>query len=237
MLLLEFTARMNTCYKIFHIPTHIKRSGLVKKADTYLKQFFTRLNTPTIKISNKKEYHKFYDKNKSILICPDGYCPDNPTDFSEGWKYGELGIWASHYTAWKNFFNTKFDCLLLIEDDVILNCDFHNLFISYVKELPDDWEILSLHAPSGVTKYHVMFDIQREHTCRSYQDWSAACYVISRCGANNLIKNSTIVRYPLDWFMFRQSFNAYTYKPTSEPPIFLVNMESSIKKQKRIILC
>ena len=44
------------------------RSELAKNANSYLSKYFEKLNTPTIKISNREEYDSFLNKNLYLMF-------------------------------------------------------------------------------------------------------------------------------------------------------------------------
>lgn len=136
------------CYKIFHIPgygeSHQTRSDLFNYLDSYLINHIDRLETDTILISNLDQYNNF---NKE-------YFQLNPKfDF----KWGEMGIWASNLLAFKNFLDTDYEYLMLMEDDITTrdNDEFLMLLQKYMDMLPEDWEIFSYYVhPNQYARYY-----------------------------------------------------------------------------------
>lgn len=80
---------MKIAYNMFHIDENIERK---KNVDLCHKVFseFDWLDTPTFKISNNIQLLEFIRKNKDFYFNPEGYSLDG----KQGWRYGELGIWA-----------------------------------------------------------------------------------------------------------------------------------------------
>jgi len=212
--LAEKSVQPKGCFTIFHVdqdtPEMQKRNLLVKKAIDRLQKNFDEFSTPTIIIKNQDDVKNFY-KNANIKIYPMGH-------FNTGWKPGELGIWASNYTAWQNFLKSDYDYIVLMEDDIVLGNDFNNKLIRYIDELPEDWDIFTAYIPSfGNERYgknRKSLYVDKENICRVYQSWSCLCYVVSKQGAKKLLKEvQSTVRSPIDHYLFyHKGINAYTIK-------------------------
>ena len=227
---------MKFTHKIFHIEQQEDRSELVNSMNGYLSNHSVELDTPTFKISSKEEYIDFINSNPDFIVDPDGYSLNG----EQGWRYGEIGIWASNRTAWKSFLNTDSDYLILMEDDIIYNRKFIDILNNSISQLPDNWDILHLFAPEDqFYKYNDNNNFGAEDVCYTYQDWSCLCYIITRRGAEKLIESSSRITLPLDWHMFRQThlFNIFTLKPQSSVACSLFPIESTFQtKQKREVL-
>jgi GR25 family glycosyltransferase involved in LPS biosynthesis len=211
--LTEKTKKPKICFKIFHDESNkdiLVRSKLVKKAKDQLLTNFEEFDTPTIIIKNVKDISKFY-KDADIKIYPKGH-------EDSGWKPGELGIWASNYTAWKNFSKSKHDAIILMEDDIQLNKNFNQMIYKYIDELPEDWDVFTVYIPeTGNVRYKKNAKelmVGKENICRVYQSWSCLCYIVSKSGAKKLLKNvKTPVSRPLDHYLFyNNNINVYSIK-------------------------
>lgn len=137
------------CYKIFHIPGYYDednvRERLFNELDSYLEGKIARLDTPTILISNQEQYDIFCLTHHQL----------NPKN---KFKWGELGIWASNTLAMKNFLDTDYEYLMLMEDDIYVeNKDrFLELLSEYMDQLPEDWEVFSYFVPEDqYSKYYL----------------------------------------------------------------------------------
>lgn len=204
-------------FNVFHIDgnseTLRKRSILTARAKKELIKNFDQLDTPTIIIEDFEGVKNFYGTN-NIKIDPKGH---NKT----GWKFGELGIWASNYTAWKNFAATDYQMLMLMEDDIVLGKDFNNKLLSYIEELPDDWDFFTVYIPSfGNVRYDSSrrnLDVGRKNICRVYQSWSCLCYIVSKKGAAKLLKQvQSPVSSPIDhWLFYNPNLSGYAIKMES----------------------
>lgn len=209
----EKTKKPNICFKIFHDENNTSidvRKKLVKRAKSQLLENFEEIDTPTIIMSSKEDLSSFYKKSK-IKIYPKGY-------EDSGWKPGELGIWASNYTAWNNFSKSKYDHLILMEDDIQLSKNFNSMIYKYIDELPDDWDVFTVYIPeTGNVRYKKNAKdlmIGKENICKVYQSWSCLCYVVSKSGAKKLINDvKNPVSRPIDHYLYyNDRLNVYALK-------------------------
>jgi GR25 family glycosyltransferase involved in LPS biosynthesis len=227
---------MNIAYKLFHLPRDHDRNKLVENVHSNLLKQIKIFDTDTIKISSYDEYLKFKELNPEFNIDINGYNLDN----KQGWRYGEVGIWASNWLAWKNFINSDYDYLILMEDDILLYDNFIDQVRLYISQLPDQFDAFHVFYPeSEEHRYSTKLDISKD-LCSSYQDWSCACYIINRQGAQKMLElSSKGINLPLDWFMFRQKhlLDVYTVKPTIDETCTVINIQSTFQtKEDRKIL-
>jgi GR25 family glycosyltransferase involved in LPS biosynthesis len=247
---------MKGCFYQFHIDKKILmqnyfdkgfdlflRNANSKKAKEYIKQHLPELNSVTVEINSQETLDAFCANNPNFKIDPEGYDPLNFAlmyfkELSEpmGWKYGQLGIWASNYTAWLNFLETDYDYVMLIEDDVYFEDGAFETFEECIKELPDNWEIYHYCVPK--TKFQARqipkdvwntFDIGKDKICLPYIDDSNACYIINRKGVEKLLKQvQEGIFLPLDWHWFKQPlFNIYATKPEVNTYCDLITIKST----------
>ena len=227
---------MKFTHKVFHIEGNNLRSDLVKSINDYLYSYSKTLITPTVKISCKEDYDVFTKDNPGFIPDLNGYNING----EQGWRFGEIGIWASNWTAWHNFLKSDAEYLILMEDDIAYGNGMMDMIINYMSQLPDGWEIFHPFSPADqFGKYNSSHNIGVDDVCRSYQDWSCLCYIITRDAAQKMINYSNRFKLPLDWYMFRQTdlFSVYTLKPSSEFPCTLFPTESTFQTtQKREVI-
>ena len=225
---------VNACFEIFHTD-----SGNEFRNQSYnnvLNEMagIPRLNSPTIYLNTAEKADKFLiDTPQFKVNTVEDYCQPGETFPPSS---GVIGVWASNYTAYKNFLETDKDILILFEDDIILSKNFKSVINSYLMELPEGWEFFSPFVPSdSLFAYNeVEHSFNNDYlTCRSYQQWSCATYVVSRAGAKKAIENveSIGITAPIDWYIFnfrmkqedgQIRFNTYTVKPNSYKPVKLL---------------
>jgi GR25 family glycosyltransferase involved in LPS biosynthesis len=227
--------RLSGCFTIFHAeddnPVMQKRNMLASKATKMLQEKFDKIQTPTIIIKNVDQVKDFYSKAK-IKIDPLGH-------FGNGWKPGELGIWASNLTAWQNFLKSDYDYMVLMEDDIVLGKNFNETLIKYIEELPEDWDIFTAYTPpTGNVRYRKNKEdlfIGKKNICKVYQSWSCLCYVISKKGAERLLKEvKTPVKSPIDNYLFyHPKLNVYAIKMERGNICDIYTTKSTVQDAKR----
>jgi GR25 family glycosyltransferase involved in LPS biosynthesis len=224
----------NACFEIFHTDSGNKFRN--ESYDNVLNEMagIPRLNSPTIYLNTKEKSNQFLIDNPKFKInTVEDYCQPGETFPPSS---GVIGVWASNYTAYKNFLETDKDILILFEDDIVLSKNFKSVLDSYLMELPEGWEFFSPFVPSdSLFAYNeIEHSFNNDYlTCRSYQQWSCATYLVSRAGAKRAIENveSVGITAPIDWYIFnfrmkqeegQIRFNTYTAKPNSYRPVKLL---------------
>lgn len=227
---------MKICFKVFHLSKNKEREKFSVNITEYLNnKGLEALNTPTIKISNVEDI-KYFISNNHFNLDPSGYNLDS----IQGWKMGEVGIWASNFIAWNNFLNTDNDIAILMEDDIIFKNNFFDDLMDKIKELPEDWDFFSFFVPADQRNAYDPSMSVSNNISSIYQDWSMLCYLISRGGAEKLIKScQSPVRLPLDWHIYRQrqKFNSYSIKPDVELMCDIAEINSTFQniQPRRVI--
>lgn len=170
-------------------------------------------NIFSLNANDPKEMEKFYLNNKNFKIAWDGF------------KMGELGNFASHYSAWQYVVDNDLDSLLVFEDDAIIHPDFISKYNTIMYNVPDDYDIMSIFVDPNQYPRCRPDDYINDYITKGYQDWSTLCYVVSRQGAEKLVKyvNEVGMDHPTDWFIFRKghagTFNVYTVPPEFPSPL------------------
>lgn len=225
---------MKFTHKVFHLDKDVQRNDLYNAMNLYMSQYSKELNSNTVSISNKEELDIFCLSNPKINFYTNGYEFDNEV----GWRYGELGIWASNISAYKNFLKTDSDYLILMEDDIVYREGFFENLVLYLKQLPESWDVFFYYRP----KNSITPDIDSEYkdVCKAYQDWSCLCYVINRVTAKRILDDVELnpITLPIDYYFLKQNkYDCYTVKPDSKLYCEIADMESTFQtKQQRKVL-
>lgn len=128
-------------------------------------------------------------------------------------RVGEMGIWLSLLNTWKDFLETDYDGLIVLEDDAIPQEDVENTINWYVSYLPETFDLLSLWVPDNqrrdfYTNYaydengipHTIpvgvdtrdgapcFKIEGSILARAYQGYGGVALLFSRRGAEKFYK-------------------------------------------------
>lgn len=226
---------MKISYKMFHTPGNEDRENLYLNAKNIFSKY-KELDSLTYKISSYKDYLNFYNNNIEFNIIKEGYSLDG----EQGWRYGEIGIWASNWKAWNTFVNSDYDYLILMEDDLVCENDLPETIEKYIEECPKDFDALYINVPADQFHKYNSFQNITNNLTRAYQDWSCACYVVQKNTIGRLIQYANRgISLPLDWFMFRQQdiFNIYTVNPNSYKGCFTKQINSTFQTiQERRIL-
>jgi GR25 family glycosyltransferase involved in LPS biosynthesis len=185
---------------MFHLEGyHEERDALYRKTFEFFNDNFENLESPTIKISNREEYESFVFQNPDFVVDPKGY--EWPPGV-QGWKFGELGIWASTITAVKKFLQTDYEYLLILEDDIDIATSFREHLKECIDYLGTDFDIFMFFNPENNMGPDGEFN--PEDIGIATQNAINLCYVITRSGAQKTIdyvKNNKISS-PIDWHYF-----------------------------------
>jgi hypothetical protein len=208
----------NTAFTIFHIPG-TERDKLFKKSHNTMSKHFSELKTETVLLKEDKDIEDFF-KNKDIVMHREGF-PGRGE--SGGWKIGELGLWASTYLAIKNFLNSPYENLIIMEDDIVLYDNFVDSLNYYMNDLPSDWNLFFAYTPEKSKKRYYndleetrkTFEIGKKNIVKTFGEECTMCYVISKTGAKKLIRLfKEPIRAPIDWYLLRDSkLPAYCLRP------------------------
>jgi GR25 family glycosyltransferase involved in LPS biosynthesis len=135
---------------------------------------------------------------------------------------GELGVWVSTINVWKYMVQNHIDCLLVLEDDVLLDKDFAKNLQLCVGDLPNNFDFLSLYYFEGHNWEDEGTDIGSKNIHKSTNQYSAGqATLYSLNGAKKLLRlvKRKGLEYTTDCFIFEQSrigaVNGYSLKPNN----------------------
>lgn len=226
---------MKISYKMFHFDGNPERDLIYNNTKLIFGKY-NELQTDTYKITCFEEYKNFCKDNPRFKVNPNGYNLHG----EQGWRYGEIGIWASNWMAWNSLLESDYEYLVLMEDDLVCENNLPETIEQYIKECPENFDALYINVPGDqLDKYNSSQDMSI-NISKAYQDWSCACYVVQKSTIKNMIDfANTGISLPLDWFMFRQQhlFKIYTIKPESYKGCMTKHIDSTFQnKQERKIL-
>ena len=211
-------------YEVFHIENSSEQRNIYTDLiHKYVSQEISHLNSGTINfIDDKKNYIDFLNNNKYFKPI---------VTMKVGW----VGVWASNYNAWKSLLDSDYDCAMLFEDDCIVFPNSASNIYNYIKELPEDWDFFSPFVHSN--QYHIYndsYNIGSDNVCKSYQDWSLACYIVSKNGAKKALEYVKEQGFdePVDYFVFNENtnrFNTYTLKPDANKYVELSGVPTTMQ--------
>lgn len=129
---------------------------------------------------------------------------------------GEIGCACSHRKIWEKVAVNNLN-IIIFEDDIILSENFRNKLLSYIDDLPHDWDIAFLSIGRRHNKYGFFVcvgDIFRDIDNVNGHDLVAKIqktnlvygtygYIINPKGAKKLLKLTNILSYPIDNIIFQ----------------------------------
>jgi len=143
--------------------------------------------------------------NKILSISSLDTLYNQPSNHKDIRTKGGIGCYLSHYKIWEKMINQNLDNIIIIEDDIITDADAAE-FNAYINSIPNDYDIgiLSwfklwfdlLNNPNKniiINKYWNQYD--------SINVFSGAGYLVSKKGAQKLIKNAFPICYQVDAYM------------------------------------
>ncbi|NRB11368.1 MAG: glycosyltransferase family 25 protein [Rickettsiaceae bacterium] len=144
---------------------------------------------------------------------------------------GEFGCYCSHMEMWHNMASQNIKYALVLEDDITLEDEFSKNFAELITNLPKDWDIIYLYlgySPGKQFNKIVFNDKLLKIMPDNLFIYATAGYLISKKGAEKLMKYSSSFSYPIDNRMSQalneRIINAYKTKslyintPLSQDP-------------------
>lgn len=219
---------MKIAYAILHVESNENRKFLVLKNKEYLNNYATDLNQKTYGIYNKEQLEQYYSEDTGLNI-----------NRSIGFRYAEVGCWASHHMAWKTFYESDYDAVVIFEDDIEIQEGFFEDLNETIKELPEDWDIYFPFLSTGSYSYYkTEHYIGNKKICKSYQGNWLGAYLINKSGAKKLLDRAkeTISR-PVDIHIFYSPglVNSYSIMPYQRMFVNGVNLGTTIHNVDRIV--
>jgi hypothetical protein len=220
----------NACFEVFHTDTGNELRNKSYEGILKSMSFLPRLNSPTMYLNTADKAETFINQTPEFKV-------NTVTDFCKPGETfppssGVIGVWASNYLAYKKFLESKYDTLIIFEDDIVVSRNFKNIASIYMSELMPIWDFFSFFVPDdSLFAYNeTEHNLSEEYTCKAYQQWSCAGYAVSRRGAEKAIADveSKGINCPIDWYIFnfrmkqeenQMRFNTFTVKPQIYKPI------------------
>lgn len=135
---------------------------------------------------------------------------------------GELGIWVSTLNCWQYMVDNNIETLLMLEDDISLNKNFVKNLKLCLKDLPKNFDFLSLFYFEDQNKLTEDTDIKSKYIHRASNQYSAGQAIMySLKGAKKMLKliRRKGLEYTADCFIFEQArlgfVNGYSIVPNN----------------------
>lgn len=129
-----------------------------------------------------------------------------------GWRHtaGAYGCLLSHVQVVKEARDSGAQALLIFEDDAVLDPDFQNKFAGFVKEVPDDWDMLYFGALHKDEPLKIS-----EHIGRITKANSTYAYALNHTVFDEFIELNSRAEHVLDMnsYLLQERFNCYCFMP------------------------
>lgn len=202
------------CYKLHTLA--FNRAQTVNVTKSILNQELASLSSPTVLILNQDHLDSFMNQNPEFNL--------NLNESPRPLKYPEVGLWASNYLAIKEFANSSYDYLILIEDDIKLNDNFYTKLNEYMSDMPDNMECFMLFKPENIfynSGYESLVNEESFYTASTkiwvaHQTWSTGCMIINKSGAQKFLDYiQSGISVPIDMFIFGNQAGQYDVSSNS----------------------
>jgi GR25 family glycosyltransferase involved in LPS biosynthesis len=118
---------------------------------------------------------------------------------------GAIGCYLSHYKIWEKVINNNLNNVLIFEDELITDVDIKE-FEEYINSLPQDYDIALL---SWFSLWFDLLNNPKKNTIinnywnkyNSINVFSCSSYLVSRKGAEKLVKNAFPICYQVDGYL------------------------------------
>ena len=129
-----------------------------------------------------------------------------------GWMHtpGAFGCLLSHVEVVKEARASGAPAVLIFEDDAVLDPDFPNQFTNFIKEVPDDWDMLYLGALHKDAPVKIS-----DHVGRITKANSTFAYALRNTVYDAFINLNTRAEHVLDMnsYQLQERFNCYCFMP------------------------
>lgn len=150
----------------------------------------------------------------------------------------EIACSLSHLTVISNFLSSGKNSMCVFEDDIQFNPDHYTQIKKVMEEIPVDYEYINLSRCWA--HCHSQVNVSESVAITKHSMCSSA-YIITRQGANKIIKNAYPIKYPVDIYfsnLMENPINLQFY--SSNPRIFTqsrTTMSSSLNNNDLCIEC
>lgn len=147
----------------------------------------------------------FFDAHRSLSEHLSYSADDSHVTHGRTLRGGELGCYSSHYATWQSLCNSDYEQMLVFEDDVsvdwqfiaqLATVDFSAMNIDYLRlfaKIPPRWRYVA--SP--------FFDCYHHLIRFTGFALGTQAYLLTKAGAEKLLRSGQRVRYPIDAFMDR----------------------------------
>ena len=145
-------------------------------------------------------------------------------------NHGIIGCALSHVLLWKKFADSGEEFVLISEDDI----EYTNKIPKFIDDIQDiyksvGFDILSLNCSVGITgSLNSSVKFKEYEIASPIFPLTTASYVLSKKGANVLLKLINKINYHIDFeIAFQKLFNNIDYKNVKTPELLVVTKDNT----------
>jgi len=155
------------------------------------------------------EFDKHNITNVERLSAVDGKLTEIVASNKDLWP-GEVGCILSHLKILKDIVKNGYERTLVLEDDIEFKEDANTLFSEYIKQVPEDWDLLYLCG-----NHHNMNTPLTENVHSVKQTYTTSSYSITLEMAKTLIPRLEKMDIQVDvmYSQLQPSHNCYVFRP------------------------
>jgi GR25 family glycosyltransferase involved in LPS biosynthesis len=135
----------------------------------------------------------------------------NPDNLQTKILPGHVGCVLSHVKILKKAKEENLNNVLVFEDDVVFCDDLQEKFNIFVKQLPEDWDMIYF----GGNHNNIPLEMVSENIGHAKKTYTTHAYAIKDTIYDFAIKVLSKVQYEVDvnYSLLQQSFNCYVFRP------------------------
>lgn len=162
----------------------------------------------------QKEFDKINASYRLIDAVDGKLVPVNP-GVGNGWNHaGVTGCAYSHRKVYIDALENNYSKILVVEDDNVFDTNFNKLFSTFIRQIPEDWDMLYFGGNHQVKNKAINVNVEKiSHT------YTTNCYGIKvkhlPLLLTHLPENTVDLQKPIDVLLtgIQQNFNCYAFKP------------------------
>ena len=226
------------CYYMMHDSSIVgQRESNYATTKIILSDKIALLNSRTYYFESMRESQNFLENELNVRLFQNRWIHNQTTQSFPSWK-GEIGIYCTFIQAARNFLKTKYNYLVLMEDDNQITPGFAKILAKLVNRAPVDWEVINLNPTSEVNYSPIFFN--SSPFSKNYSSNCTGCFLLNRKSVRRIMMDleSNGVLAPLDWYLFNgyryseieiPTFESYEIKPWLPKLVSSFELESTIR--------
>lgn len=108
-------------------------------------------------------------------------------------QWRRFSLHLNGWLSYEEFLRSQSEVLIKFENDIEIPDSFPEQINQVLKQLPADWDFFNFIVPQTFkSKYHEFMRVPGTNIAINYQNYPAACLLISRSGARKLLKRMLI---------------------------------------------